>query len=136
MTFQLNVQSIALLIGLGLFSLMLAFHWWIGYLARQGQGQETPDLPAPLQEKLRQHGKLLLYFYGPQCGHCRHMTPRIDALAQRFDNVAKVDVSQADPWVAGLNIRATPTTVLIAEGKIQRILLGPLSDKAIVNLLQ
>ena len=136
MIHAMTPQSIALVIGLVIFLLLVGFHGWMGHIARRAQGQAVTDLPAGKNEALHKQGRLVLYFYTPHCGHCKSMTPRIDSLAQQYDHLFKVDVSQARPWVAALNVRATPTTVLISDGIIQRVLLGPLSDQAIVQLLR
>ena len=64
------------------------------------------------------------YFYSPTCGACRAMTPSIEAQALENSAVYCIDVSAEMELARQFNVRATPTAVLIEDGKISKVLLG------------
>jgi thioredoxin 1 len=69
-------------------------------------------------------GDRLIYFYSPKCGPCRSMTPIIDRLAVANPRVFKVNILEQMETVRAFNIRATPTTVLVKDGRMLDIALG------------
>lgn len=103
--------TVALLMGLNLLSV---------WFSRRKIGQPAPAMPgAPSVEKA------LYYFYSPSCGPCRAMTPVVKAMASEDPRVRAVDVSH-DPEVAmRFGVMATPTVVLVAEGRIADVVVGP-----------
>jgi thioredoxin 1 len=91
-----------------------------------GKQLELDNLPADYH---------LFYFYSPNCGPCRRMTPIVDELAGQSDAITKVDISK-DPELAGrFGIRATPTTVLVENHIIKAVRLGAQSQKQLQKLL-
>ena len=81
-------------------------------------------------------GDRLIYFYSPKCGPCRAMTPIIDRLAEGNPRVFKVDVTQDMETARAFNVRATPTTVLVREGRILDVVLGAKGQAQLERLLQ
>jgi thioredoxin-like negative regulator of GroEL len=128
----MNYAGITVLLILFLFA---ALQWRAARLSKRSEGQAVPVLQPDMEAKLHQRGKALFYFFSASCGPCRTMTPRIDAAASRHDNVFKVDVGASADLAQRFGVRATPTTVLVAGGRIARIELGPLSEKTIAELL-
>lgn len=125
-------------IGIAVTALLLAFAWFQWRVARQAkamEGQPVPELEPEIDQKLRQRGRVLLYFYSPTCAPCRAMTPRIDQAATRHDNVFKFDVAQSPLLARRLGVRATPTLLLVAQGRIAQVVLGGVSEKQLEELL-
>lgn len=78
----------------------------------------------------------LYYFYSDNCGPCRSMTPIIDELSSEHDNVVKVDIRQDPETARKFGIRATPTTILVRDNVVQKVLLGAKSKKQLLQLLE
>jgi thioredoxin 1 len=120
---------------LAIILLLFVFQWHLVRKSRKIIGQVIPELPPEIDEKLHSHGKILLYFFSPNCGPCRKMTPRIDRAMSNHPNVFKIDVSQSIDLARRLGVMATPTTVCISGNRIDRIDLGTLSDSVIEQLI-
>lgn len=122
-----------LLIPLALLPLLLQLRVFLR--ERRLRGQDAPSLEGPMDAKLRARGRVLLYFYSPSCGPCRSMTPVVDRLAESRDNVFKFDVSATPDMARRFNVMATPTTVLVQDGRIAQVMLGPQGEKKLAALL-
>ncbi|PLY15985.1 MAG: hypothetical protein C0631_05400 [Sedimenticola sp.] len=101
--------------------------------AKKQIGEIAPDIPA--QDPSSSDQPTLLYFHSPNCGPCRSMSPMIDALKTEFSNIHSIDVSQDLATAQQYNVRATPTLVLVKDGKISDVLLGQKSAEKIRSLL-
>lgn len=126
-----------LLLSLSL-SLLLGFVFFQRHLmrkARKLEGLEAPQLEPAISEKLRERGKVLLYFYSPNCAPCKAMSPLIDRAAARHDNIFKFDARESLDLARSLGVMGTPTTVLIAGGRIAKIQPGFVAEKALDELL-
>jgi thioredoxin 1 len=93
------------------------------------QAPEVGDSAVPEQ------GRELIYFYSPRCRSCRSMTPVIEEMARQGEPAISVDISRDLESARRYNVRATPTTVLVLDGKIEKVLLGALSTKKLKHLL-
>ncbi|BCB27380.1 hypothetical protein SKTS_22660 [Sulfurimicrobium lacus] len=124
--------------GIALTAILLALallQWRMARKAKKMEGQAVPEIEPEIEQKLRERGRALLYFYSPNCAPCRAMTPRIDQAATRHDNVFKFDVAQSLEIARKLGVMGTPTTLLIADGRIAQVNLGILSEKRLEELL-
>ena len=75
--------------------------------------------------------KVIIDFYATWCGPCARVTPIIDDLADKFQNIVflKVNVDEADEIAAGFEISQLPTFIYLNMGNIvQRIEGANLSD--------
>lgn len=75
--------------------------------------------------------KVIIDFYATWCGPCARVTPIIDELADKFQDIVflKVNVDDADEIAAGFEISQLPTFVYLNMGNIfQRIEGANLSD--------
>jgi thioredoxin 1 len=107
------VFGAVLVAGLALMGLLQAF---VGYKAREAVGKEVPDFPP---------GRLLLYFMSPTCGPCRAMTPAVRRLSEQGARVRVVDVSQDPSLALQLGVMGTPTVMVVQDGKVEDVLVGP-----------
>jgi len=115
---------------------IMAFPLYIWISSKQMQGNDAPDYQALLTPEQQGRSKLLFYFHSPHCGPCRTMTPIIETMAVRYGNVVKVD-AMAQPGVAQrFGVRATPTLVLVDEGKVVKVMLGTVGEKQLDLLLR
>ncbi|MES9939436.1 MAG: thioredoxin family protein [Candidatus Thiodiazotropha sp. 6PLUC2] len=77
----------------------------------------------------------LIYFYSDNCPPCKTMTPVIDELSERHDNISKIDVKRDPEAARAYKVRATPTLILVKDGFIDDILLGAKNASQLETLL-
>ncbi len=68
---------------------------------------------------------VILYFYSPSCGACKKMEPVIEKLSKRV-KVKRIDVSTSEGLLVAreLGVLGTPTTVVVENGKVSKVLFG------------
>lgn len=103
--------------------------------SRRIEGTTLPPAPEPLAKHLRNHPTSLIYFYSARCMACQDMTPVIDELVAKHPNVIKLNVTDMPDFARGVGLVATPSSVLIKNGKAVKILTGYNSRKAMEKLL-
>ena len=88
-------------------------------------------LPGELEEKLANKEDVFVYFFSPDCPHCKATTPHLMPLAEELG----VDVKQynvlefEDAW-STYNLSGTPTLVYFQDGvEVDRIVGGMLIEK-------
>jgi thioredoxin 1 len=64
------------------------------------------------------------------------MTPIIDKLSEQYAQVFKVNVQQDLETARAFRIRATPTTVLVKDGKLLDIALGAKRQAQLERMLR
>jgi len=74
----------------------------------------------------------ILYFYSPKCGACKMMEKTINNLSS-VTNVLKINVfdEKNESIVRSMNIMATPTTVVVKEGRVKKIFIGVVGEDKI-----
>ncbi len=111
-----------------LLSLAVRLYW--AFKAKRMKGQDLPRLDGKFSKFKR--GKGLIYFYSPTCKPCQAMKPIIDKLSRDPKlKVLKVDVSQDTETPRIFGVMATPSTVLVKNGKIVDVLIGPATENEI-----
>ncbi len=86
--------------------------------ARAMEGKPLPALPGQVGRRITAANHALVYFFSPQCGACRAITPRVRALAEHNDSVFAIDVLRETDLARALGVMATPSTVEIQGGKV------------------
>ncbi len=76
----------------------------------------------------------VLYFYSQRCGACKAMEPQVEVLSKQLE-VKKIDVlSEEGQRIArGLGVMATPTTLVVKDGKVQKSFVGMISADRILQ---
>jgi len=113
---------------LGFVVLMVFMQLAVARRARAMQGKAVPPLPGPIGRRIASQGHALVYFFSPQCGACRAITPRVRDLAKTNGGVFAVDVMSDMELARALGVMATPSTVEIADGKIVGYHIGPIPN--------
>lgn len=102
--------------------------------ALKSKGQPVTPLKSAIPE-LNEQETCLVFCYSPSCGSCKSMLPAIDELAANDHNVHKLDISQHMDLAREIGIRATPTTLLIENGVVSRVVLGAKSLNSLRKLM-
>ncbi len=114
-----------LAIVLGIFAgLMILLQITIGVRARRQRGRRIQKIGGPLGDAIASGDRVLAYFYTPSCSACRSQTPVIDRLQEEYLNIFKVDVSEHFDAARAFGVMATPTTVIVEDGKILDVMVG------------
>ena len=76
----------------------------------------------------------VIYFYSQRCGACKAMEPQVEALTKELE-VKKVDVFSGDGHneAKKFGVMATPTTVLVKNGKVHKVFVGIVSADKILK---
>ena len=120
----------------GLAAVMIGWLLWIHVASQKLQGRSVSSLGSVIPELGNHRGRAAVYFYTKNCRPCRQVTPVIDRMREEYDNLYTLDI-QAHPRLAReLGIRATPTTLLVEDGRILKVFLGPKATGAIKVFLQ
>lgn len=99
-------------------ALMVLMQLAVARRARAMEGRDVPSLPGMTGHLISARDQALVYFFSPQCGACRAITPRVRELARKNPAVFAVDVASDLELARALGVMATPSTVEIRDGKI------------------
>lgn len=77
----------------------------------------------------------LVYFWSPHCSMCVGMSKVVDRLRETRAELIKVNALDNPTLARRYGVSATPTLVLVANGRVEKMLLGPQSEKRILELL-
>ncbi len=111
--------------------LTTAYFLWTVLSVHNIKGHNIDGLNDNLPGLSKHSAKAVIYCYSEHCGPCRKITPDIDRLQAEHPNVFKLDVSQHSAVPRGLGIRATPTCLLVENGKVHKAVLGAGAVKTI-----
>ncbi len=109
-----------------LFVVGLRFYW--KWKAKSLKGRPLPE-GIPNVNRLKK-GKGVIYFYSPNCKPCQMVEPVYKKLSKELKKVSfiKVNVLENPEAARSVGILATPALVITREGKIEEVLLGPVSE--------
>ena len=113
--------------------LYLAYMW---FSSQSIKGLEVGALQRSLPELAGHTERALIYCYSPPCGPCKTMTPIVDALREEGLPIVKLDLPQHLELAHELGIKATPTLLLVKQGRIERVSIGARSRQQILQLLE
>ncbi|MBP1656585.1 MAG: thioredoxin 1 [Bacteroidetes bacterium] len=110
---------------LGIFAgLMIVLQVFIAVGARRQRGRQIHGIGGPLGAAISSGDRVLAYFYTPSCSACRTQTPIIERLQGEYENIYKVDVAEHFEAARAFGVIATPTTVIVEEGKVVEVMVG------------
>lgn len=99
------------------------------------KGAPAPEIDGAAGEKIKSGEKVIFYFYSPSCGSCRPMTPVIEKLASKNENIFKINVIDNMELAGKFGIMGTPSLIVAEKGKITEFLVGFQSAEKIYSLL-
>lgn len=117
----------------GFFALLFGMQYLAISRAKALNGAPVPELPGATGSRIAHSKHALVYFFSPQCGACRAITPRVRTLGKNNPSVFAVDVSQDMDIARALRVMATPSTVEISDGKIVGYHIGPIPDEVMAR---
>lgn len=90
------------------------------------------------QEVLQSDTPVLVDFWAPWCGPCRHMAPTVDAIAQEYAGKIKVGKLNTDDNPATamrFGIRGIPTLLLFKNGRVVEQRVGAMPKPEVIKML-
>jgi thioredoxin 1 len=120
---------------IGVVVLFFLFQYAMIFKMRFKKGKPVPELSGNFQQAVKNHEKVLFYFYSPNCGACRPMTPVIEEFKKKEKNYFSIDVSKDFETARKFGIMATPSTVVVEKGTIKEFLVGPQSKDRLVSVM-
>lgn len=111
------------------------FQFWLFYRTRNQRGRPLPDLSDLLEPALLQKPRLVLYFWSPACPMCSQVSRVINPLLAERDDVVSLNALEHKALASRLRVMGTPTLMEIADGRIQRVLVGARNEAVIRELV-
>ena len=130
MSWLIGLVAVVVLGFLGLMGLNLFLVWRL----KRREGKPAPELSGRPGKMMRRKGGALFYFYSPGCSACRATTPVIQRMARSDDRVFPVDVSRDMATARKFGVMATPTTILVRNGLLAKVVVGPQSEEMLRGL--
>jgi thioredoxin 1 len=118
---------------IGFFIFMQLYIWISSYLKK---GKSIPEFGGELGDRVKKGEKLLIYFYSNSCAACRPMTPVIDKMKDKRNDVFKVNLSRDFEIGKIFGVMGTPATLLIENSTINQFVLGTKSEQFLRNLIE
>ncbi len=109
---------------LGVVLLFVLMQFSIVYSAKRTKGNKISGLPVKLKALEKNGSKSLVYFFSPSCRACTMQTPIIQSLQKNYKNIFDVDISKNLQTARIFGVKATPTTVLVTNGMIDKVFIG------------
>ncbi|WP_022846265.1 MULTISPECIES: thioredoxin family protein [unclassified Desulfurobacterium] len=107
------------------FIILLRIYW--GFKSRRMKGKPLPVLDGEFARLKK--GKGLVYFYSPTCQPCKAMEPIIKKLVKDAKvKVVRINVNEKPEFARKFGILATPSEILVKDGKIVKVILGPATE--------
>ncbi len=89
-------------------------------------------LPDELDKRIKSGDPVTVYFFSPECVHCKEMTPRLTPLEQENGvDIVKYNILEYDQGWEDYRIEATPTLVYYEGGKEVNRMEGAVPDTSI-----
>lgn len=114
----------------------LAFQLYPYFKLKASRGKAAPTLGKFLDGTAAKTERKLIYFMAPQCGMCRSITPIVDELAQQRNDIIRIDASESPEIAKEFNVMGTPAFVLVNSGVIEKVKLGGMTRKKILEMLE
>lgn len=105
-------------------ALVIAHALWIKLASGRIRGKSIAELTSVFPDLAGYQGRAVIYCHSAHCGPCRRLTPAIEALAERRARLYRLDLGTHAEAARALGIRATPTSLLVEDGQVLKVILG------------
>jgi len=108
------------------FVIGLRVYW--NFKSKRMKGKELPVLEGEFARLKK--GKGVIYFYAPNCRPCKMVEPVIKKLSKEFKKIhfVRVNVAENPEMARKFGILATPAVIVTKDGKMEDVLLGPVTE--------
>ena len=120
----------------GIVLLFFGFQYLTILRMKLKKGKPAPNLTGVYGKAVKNRKTSLFYFYSPQCGACKTMTPIVERYTKNNPRCFKVDISRDRTTASAFGIMATPSTAIVENGKIKDFIVGPKPQAEFVELLE
>ncbi len=96
----------------------------------------SAELLLEIMPEIADHDPALVYCYTTACGPCKSMLPVIEEMQTDNRPVFKLDVRAHLSLSRRCGIRATPTTLVVRDGMIDKVVIGMKTRPALDALLE
>lgn len=103
---------------------------------RKQLGRAAPDISQTLGRTPAPDERLMVYLHSQYCTACKPMTPFINALRSKNENVLSIDITVHPQLARDFGVMVTPTVVIIENNQILTIRTGTLDQKQLESMLQ
>ena len=104
-------------------------------MAKKSKGTQLSGLNRQMRILEKKGSNGMVYFFSPDCYACKAQTPIIKSLQSEYKNIYDIDISQDLETAQIFGIKATPTTVLVENGVISKVLLGTKTKEVLESLI-
>jgi thioredoxin 1 len=125
--------TILAVLAIGFFALMMGMQIVVRARANALKGTTLPDLPGATGKRIGAAPHALVYFFSPQCGACRTITPRVRELGKANPGVFAIDIMQDMGIAQALRVMATPSTIEIEGGKVVGYHIGLIPEEVMAR---
>lgn len=108
---------------LALSALLVGQALWVKIASGAMRGKRVAEL-AVVFPGLAAQGRAAVYCYSAHCGPCRRITPAIAELERLHPNLYRLDIGTHPGLARRLGVRATPTTLLVEDGRVLKVIVG------------
>jgi thioredoxin 1 len=91
------------------------------------------------REVTQSNKPVVVDFWGPQCGPCLSLMPKVEALAERYGDkieIVKVEAPKNRRLCLNLKVMSLPTFLFFQEGKESDRLSGEIAIQSIENSIK
>jgi len=108
----------------GIVILFVSMQLYMVLSAKRAKGRKLSGLSGKLRSLERNDSTGLVYFFSPSCRACTMQTPVIKDLQKNHNNIFDVDISKDINTARIFGVKATPTTVAVKNGVIDKVFVG------------
>ena len=108
----------------GIVILFVGLQLYMVLSAKRTKGTKLSGLSGKLRSLERNDSSGLVYFFSPSCRACTMQTPVIKDLQKSHSNIFDVDISRDLKTARIFGVKATPTTVAVRNGIIDKVFVG------------
>jgi len=126
---------IVLYILLGIVVAFVTLQLFLKFKMSLKKGKPAPEISGKEGKAIRSGKRVLFYFYSPQCGACRTMTPVVEKMSKSNKNVFKVNVASRMDIAKEFGVLGTPSTVVVENGIIKEYIVGAKPESTLIALM-
>ena len=121
------------IIAVSVVALLLLRQWMTLRRAKRYEGRSAPDTASVDSDS--PHVARVYFFHAHHCAPCRSIAPLVERLHIDHPNLSAVEVTMHPELAHDFGIAATPSFVVVSDGRIQEVKLGAVSETWLLRRL-